>query len=412
MQDRLTWTSFYVVFIINVVMMSTFTTKVLDCPGRRLGEEVNMPSSSTSWEIGGISITNIVHYIMTMMLSLGGSLSSTGSSAAGGFISSMTPIPDMVTSPFDDFHRSLEATIQDSSEYVEISQDKVISITNRTNACSYVAVDTGAVISIEVLRYILLLFSVCTLTMVVAVRVPVRRDRYIDEGYSNFMALMYAMSDFESLYYVGYLFLVIFTTQSPIIYGFLLLDIIMKDATTRDVVNSLWFPRKQLLATFLLTYILIYIFSLATFLFYTDIENWDFTETLNLWKLYKLFVIYAPDGNTGGILTNDISHRSIVDLVLFFLIFVMLEMTKGIVIDAFSTLREEKAERLKDTTGTCFICGIEKVTFERQIDRTAFDIHIKNYHFMWNYFYFIIYLWEQDKDDDDGLEHDIRHAIQ
>merc|ERR1719329_2024385 len=67
---------------------------------------------------------------------------------------------------------------------------------------------------------------------------------------------------------------------------------------------------------------------------------------------------------------------------------------------------------MKDTTEMCFICGIEKVTFERQIDRTAFDVHVKNYHYMWNYFYFIIYLWEQDKDDDDGLEHDIRHAIE
>lgn len=409
MQDRLTWTSFYTILLINVLMMSTFTTKVLTCPGGRRLEETEAAEGS-SWDFGGISLTNIVQYFMALMFSFSGYYSTQTSTS--GYASPVGTIPSVVTAPFESFHRSLKATIQDSSEYLEINLDRVIALTGVDNACSYIAVDTGAVIAIEVLRYTLLLFSACTLTMVVAVRVPVRRDRYIDEGYSNFMALVYAMSDFESLYYVGYLFLVIFTTQSPIIYGFLLLDIIMKDATTRDVVNSLWFPRKQLLATFLLTYILIYIFSVATFLFYTDIENWNFTEQLNLWKLYKLFVIYAPDGNTGGILENDISHRSIVDLILFFLIFVMLEMTKGIVIDAFSTLREEKAERLKDTTGTCFICGIDKVTFERQIDRTAFDIHIKNHHFLWNYFYFIIYLWEQDKDDDDGLEHDIRHAIE
>lgn len=30
---------------------------------------------------------------------------------------------------------------------------------------------------------------------------------------------------------------------------------------------------------------------------------------------------------------------------------------------------------------------------------------------MWNYFYFILYIWEQDKDDDDGLEHFVRHCI-
>ena len=31
---------------------------------------------------------------------------------------------------------------------------------------------------------------------------------------------------------------------------------------------------------------------------------------------------------------------------------------------------------------------------------------------MWNYLYFIIYLWEQDKDDDDGLEQYVRRCVE
>lgn len=133
---------------------------------------------------------------------------------------------------------------------------------------------------------------------------------------------------------------------------------------------------------------------------------------LNLWRMYKTMVLTAPDGNVTGNLTNSRGDRGFLDISLFILIFIMLEMTKGIVIDAFSTLREEKNDRMEDTEGVCFICGIERITFERQIDRTAFDEHIKSFHHMWNYLYFIIYLWEQDKDDDDGLEHDIRYAIE
>jgi hypothetical protein len=30
---------------------------------------------------------------------------------------------------------------------------------------------------------------------------------------------------------------------------------------------------------------------------------------------------------------------------------------------------------------------------------------------MWNYLYFIFYLWEQDKDDDDGLEQYVRRMV-
>ena len=92
--------------------------------------------------------------------------------------------------------------------------------------------------------------------------------------------------------------------------------------------------------------------------------------------------------------------------------FVLIESLKGIVIDSFSTLREEKNAKTEDREGVCFICGLNRVLFERQIDREAFDLHTENFHHMWNYFYFIIYLWEQEKDDDDGLEHDIRQFIE
>ena len=100
------------------------------------------------------------------------------------------------------------------------------------------------------------------------------------------------------------------------------------------------------------------------------------------------------------------------DIFLFLVQFILIEMTKGIVIDSFSTLREEKNAKTEDREGVCFICGLNRVLFERQIDREAFDLHTENFHHMWNYFYFIIYLWEQEKDDDDGLEHDIRAFIE
>jgi hypothetical protein len=71
----------------------------------------------------------------------------------------------------------------------------------------------------------------------------------------------------------------------------------------------------------------------------------------------------------------------------------------------FSALREEKQEREDNTTDFCFVCSIEKLRFQR-LDTTGegFQRHVDRDHNMWSYMKFLIFLWEQDKDDDDGLE--------
>ncbi len=75
-------------------------------------------------------------------------------------------------------------------------------------------------------------------------------------------------------------------------------------------------------------------------------------------------------------------------------------------------LRKELEERVEDTNENCFICGIEKNTFNRTLDRDAFRVHTKKDQNLWNYIYFIIYIWEQDKDDDDGLESYVRRCVE
>jgi len=64
-----------------------------------------------------------------------------------------------------------------------------------------------------------------------------------------------------------------------------------------------------------------------------------------------------------------------------------------------------------ETTNFCFVCGIENVTFDRGIGRGAFRKHIKSDHHMWDYVRFMIYIWEQDMDDDDGLEQYVRRCV-
>jgi hypothetical protein len=91
--------------------------------------------------------------------------------------------------------------------------------------------------------------------------------------------------------------------------------------------------------------------------------------------------------------------------------FILLSVVRGITVDTFKELRLAKNERLEDTTEKCFICGIERLTFDRNESSPGFAKHVKNEHNLWNYVYFFIYLWEQDKDDDDGLEQYVRRCL-
>merc|ERR1712139_11362 len=99
--------------------------------------------------------------------------------------------------------------------------------------------------------------------------------------------------------------------------------------------------------------------------------------------------------------------------ILFFLlvVIILLNIIFGIIIDNFAELRDQKKMRTIDTVDYCFICGIPRKRFEDQIHPLAFAHHIKNDHCMWNYVKFMVYIWHQDRDDDDGLEQYVRQQI-
>lgn len=111
-------------------------------------------------------------------------------------------------------------------------------------------------------------------------------------------------------------------------------------------------------------------------------------------------------------LENDSYNRWFYDFMYCLMLkFTLWNVVRGINVDTFAELRAIKMERLEDTTEVCFICGIDKLTFDRNDTNHGFAKHIRTEHNMWNYLYFFIYLWEQDKDDDDGMEQYVRRCI-
>jgi len=275
--------------------------------------------------------------------------------------------------------------------------------------------------------------SIFTLLLYILVRCPVLYERQMDKFRSNtehhggnyeFRSIMRTCSDPIMLYYFGYTLLSFLGIWYFQVLPFLLLDIIMKGSTTRDVVRSVVNNFKQLGATMLLGVFVIVIFSNLIFILFPhdfveeqgDVQNMGRSAACaTLWSCFKVTsnLGLRQSGGIGDVMSNNIQDRVWLDISFFLIVkIVLLNIILGIIIDTFSKLRVDKQEREDKTRNNCLICGIDRLTFHNvKNEVTAFSNHIKEHHHVWNYLYFIFYIWGQDKDDDDGLELYVRKLV-
>jgi inositol 1,4,5-triphosphate receptor type 3 len=264
--------------------------------------------------------------------------------------------------------------------------------------------------------------STFTLILFLVVRVPVKVKSLLEKDWPVWQAVIAAVSykNWLTLYYFAYTFVALLAMiHSPVWQGVLLLDIIVKDTTTRAVLLAVILPIKQLTMTFLLAIFVIYIFAFWVFTMYSDdflggvagLEN--SCETLGGCLIVTFDYGIRLSGGIGDFMKADIGARWYMDVLYFVVVLViLLNVVFGIIIDTFSELRSDKNERLTKTTNFCFICGIDKLKFDRASDgATGFKDHITHDHYMWDYLFFIVFIWLQDKDDDDGLEYYVRDLI-
>jgi hypothetical protein len=117
-------------------------------------------------------------------------------------------------------------------------------------------------LAIQVINVFLIIFSGFTLVLVLVVNTPVLYNTYIDEGMDYKYALVYSVFDNLTLYYMLYLTIVLLGYLVDNYFtSFLLLDIVVKNATARNVLNAVVRPRFQILMTVILGLFLVYIFA-------------------------------------------------------------------------------------------------------------------------------------------------------
>jgi hypothetical protein len=92
----------------------------------------------------------------------------------------------------------------------------------------------------------------------------------------------------------------------------------------------------------------------------------------------------------------DVSYFLVVKIIIYNILF-------GIIIDTFAQLREQKNFMDTDKKNQCFICNLERFTFDKECEG-GFTRHISKDHNLWYYVYYIVHLQSKDSSEYTGIE--------
>lgn len=248
--------------------------------------------------------------------------------------------------------------------------------------------------------------------------------------------------DWELSYNVLYLLLCISgLCVHPFFFSVLLFEMVKREETLLNVMQSVTKNIRSILFTALLAIILVYLFSIVGFVFFQEdflIEAEDLPsapsascqdgtqshmlpveqseprkerscDSLMMCIVTTLNYGLRNGGGIGDVLRSPSNTeplfpaRVIYDMLFFFLvIIIVLNLIFGVIIDTFADLRAEKQEKEETLKNSCFICGLERKEFDNK--NVTFEDHIRREHNMWHYLYFIVLIKVKDPTEFTGPE--------
>ena len=197
-----------------------------------------------------------------------------------------------------------------------------------------------------------------------------------------------------------------FMKRGEIVYAFLLLPIIDLNNILKNILVSMKLQYNEVCLTFFFSGIIMYAFSNFAYFFFND----DFIQSINYLEdnvcktLIFCFLNTLDSGlrARGGIGDSAIrisyklnkSHyiqRILMDDTFFLLIVITaIDLVFGIIIGAFSNLRNEEQKHMNDKKNHCFICHANRNEFEK--NKQNFSEHRNKIHNFWNYVNYMITL--------------------
>jgi hypothetical protein len=219
-------------------------------------------------------------------------------------------------------------------------------------------------------------------------------------------------------YYCVFIIFSVLGLQFHICYSILLLDVVYRFPTLRNVLASVVTNANQLLMTAMLGIIIIYIYSFWGFKVDTDmyydsaIGTFGESQCQSMWQCFltTLNVGLRQGGGVADMMVKvpyeELSkyYTMFVFSLTFFIVvtIILLNIIFGIIIDTFAQLRDQKNFIEEDMHTKCFICNIDRYTFDR--NSYGFEKHIAEDHNVWQYLYFLVHLQEKDSTEYNGTE--------
>ena len=136
----------------------------------------------------------------------------------------------------------------------------------------------------------------------------------------------------------------------------------------------------------------------------------------SMFECFLTFMNIGIRGGFGDILTQQPYHTSkywgryIADMAFFIMIgLLVLNMVNGVVIAAFSGIREEREAKEDDIENKCFICSIEAEQFLKK--KSLLSTHQETEHNCNNYFKFLLNIKMQKASELDSDETQILDCL-
>lgn len=113
--------------------------------------------------------------------------------------------------------------------------------------------------------------------------------------------------------------------------------------------------------------------------------------------------------------TDDYPFRIIFDFTFCFWVgIVLFNVVTGIMIDEFASIRERADTRARILGTSCFICNMERETYEElglATGTPTFDEHLEVDHNIWAYLFYIDYIRKKDPTEHNGIESFVRAQL-
>ncbi|CAD8201229.1 unnamed protein product [Paramecium pentaurelia] len=242
------------------------------------------------------------------------------------------------------------------------------------------------------------------------------------------ISIIVLVIDFDIIYYILQIaFNIIGITIHPFFLAFHLIHILYLEPLI-PILKAVWLAKFKFIGLWFTIVLFEYWVALISYVYFFEFFITDKNKNLcnHLWQcVYVTFDwTFKTDGSVGGRFMENIGEQAeemymnnlnnyygrffydnIINIIIKLCI---INVLLAVIIISYSELRSVQKQKEKDQNHKCFICGIDRLVFDKTSQNTGFWHHIKVEHNIWNYLFYMCYLRMKQSNFNNGVDNYIR----